>query len=173
MNFLNNLQSFFRKILYRRKQKKCEKEILRDLELLYEIQKDVYKHNCAQRSLIIKMGLKSEMLFFKPEEILKFELYFSHKEEKYFNKIGINLENIIRKFEKSRYENFMISKEYVCARYPQISKGISVGDRVLKYAFYSQIYKRNFRIKDEEFEKNATSKEKKAINFFDYYENQK
>lgn len=173
MKFLDNLLKTFQKIWYRRNRKKCEKEILRDLELLYEINKDVYEHNCAQRNLITKICSKTEMVFFKPEEILKFELYFSYNEEKYFRKIGLDIENVIRKFEKSRSENFMISAEYVCARYPQISKKIDVGDQVLKYSFYSQIYKRSFRIKDEELKNESTSKDKKAINFFDYYGNQK
>ena len=159
MRFLDNLVIFFRKIWYKRERKKCEKEILRDLELLYEIHKDVYEYNCAQRNLITKICSKTEMVFFKPEEILKFELYFSYNEEKYFRKIGLDIENVIRKFEKSRNENFMISTEYVCARYPQISKGIKDGDQVLKYSFYSQIYKRSFRMKDNEIEKVSTSKD--------------
>jgi len=168
MNLWNKVVIFFRRILYWKKRYINEKAILRDLELVYEIHKEIYEYNCAHRNIVTKMYPKVESIFFHDEEILRFELYFSLNEEKEFKKIGVDIEQVIRKFEKGRWENFLVTKEYARAKYTQESKKIEVNDRVLRYSFYSQVYKRNFRPGEKKPKKDLN--EKKAINFFDYYE---
>lgn len=167
MEAWSRITTFLKKTWYLRIKKRKEKEILRDLSLIYEVQRQVYEYNCANKNRLSRLCLKTGNVFFKTDEVLHFELYFSLSEEKLFKKIDLDIEHIIWKFEKERYENFLIIKEYVCAKYPQEYKKIDVGDRVLRYALYSQIYKRSFCDKKNNFVKKEKFEE--IINFFDYY----
>ena len=66
MNFKNKIMTFLREIWFWRRKKKYEKEIMRDLEMLYEIYKDIYNYNCSNRNLIAKFCSSAEGFFLKP-----------------------------------------------------------------------------------------------------------
>lgn len=162
------VKKWIKNTVYWNARKKNTKAILRDFEIAYEIQKGVYEYDCMQRNfLMIKNGSKLSRLNLKPEVILHFELSFSMSELELFRKIDLDIDKVIKQFEEREWESFIVFKEYTCARFEQKTKEIAVGDRVLKYHFYSQKHRRKYG-RTEEFLKD--NEENKIINFYDYLE---
>lgn len=170
MRVKNRILTFLRKVFYWKTRRVHEKEILRDLEMIYEMRKMVYEFNCKERSILAKGCSKGDWLHINPEEILNMELYFSMDEIYFFQKIGLDIEKTVRRLEHIKNEKFTVLQEYGMAGYEQITKKIVVGDKVLKCKIYSQINKTNFEIRVEELTANSDISQKKAINFYDYYE---
>lgn len=154
--------------LHNRSIKKEEREsIWKYLEIAYEIQKAIYERNCSVKEYASKNRKERNFAVIESEN-LYFELIFSIPEHSLHQSIGLNIEEIIRDFEREKKEKFLIHKSYEKMNYEISSKHILSGDNVFKYCIYSLVHKKSFRVAKQE----DTESEKvmgKEIDFYDYF----
>lgn len=164
---IQRIAKLFQKLFYRKARKEQEEKIWQYLELAYEIRKNIYEYNCRMKEYVRKNRREGQW-YPLGEEVLYFELVFSIQEKKLFQKIGLDVEALIRNFEINKMEKFLVEKEYGKTKLELTKKGILSGDIVFKYRIYSVIHKKSFEtVKQCDIE----SKERmgKEIDFYGYF----
>lgn len=158
---------FFEGLLDRSIKKEERERIWKYLEIAYEFQNAIYERNCRLKEYASKNRKERNFTVIESEN-LYFELIFTIPEHSLHQSIGLNIEEIIRDFEREKKEKFLIHKSYEKMNYEITSKHILRGDDVFKYCIYSLIHKKSFRGDNQE-DTEAEEAMGKEIDFYDYF----